>query len=52
MEQDLDSDLSGDLQNFIIAILQGKREDSTDEAQVAEDVDELIKAGEEWETIS
>ncbi|VDL57757.1 unnamed protein product, partial [Hymenolepis diminuta] len=46
IEKDIISDLSGDLEKFIVAILQGAREEALDQKGAEADVEALYNAGE------
>ncbi|VDN99293.1 unnamed protein product [Rodentolepis nana] len=46
IEKDIISDLSGDFEKFIVAILQGAREEALDRDAAAADVEALYNAGE------
>lgn len=51
IEKDIRSDLSGDLEKFIVALLQGVREQGVDRSAAEADADELYAAGEECVSI-
>ena len=49
IEKDLRNDLKGDLEKFIIALLQGVREQGLDKEAAEKDAEDLFNAGEKWD---
>ncbi len=46
LEVDVCKDVSGDFERILVALLQGKREGSVDDAQVKHDAEALYRGGE------